>query len=155
MMDFEAGVPPPYDYRWEMASFLAFGDTFHPGGGVSLSVVRQNGPDRIIVSQLFQKGAKEFTYDGSKVLAQTLDLSGWSTISPLGNTVVGTSVGDSLLYVSAGIYKTMPDNIYVVSRDRSRRYTIDHVFGGLPGGLRLGLLPCPDLNWWLLILLQL
>jgi hypothetical protein len=139
MMDFEAGVLPPYDYRWEMASFLAFGNTFNPGGGLSLSVIRQDGPDRILVSQLFQKGVREFAFDGSKVLAQTMDLSGWSTISPLGNTVVAATVGEILLYASAGIYKTMPDNIYVVSKDRNRRFTIDHVFGGQTGGLRLGL----------------
>ena len=139
MMDFEAGVLPPYDYRWEMASFLAFGNTFNPGGGLSLSVIRQDGPDRILVSQLFQKGVREFAFDGSKVLAQTMDLSGWPTISPLGNTVVAATVGEILLYASAGIYKTMPDNIYVVSKDRNRRFTIDHVFGGQTGGLRLGL----------------
>jgi hypothetical protein len=122
-----------------MASFLAFGNTFNPGGGLSLSVIRQDGPDRILVSQLFQKGVREFAFDGSKVLAQTMDLSGWSTISPLGNTVVAATVGEILLYASAGIYKTMPDNIYVVSKDRNRRFTIDHVFGGQTGGLRLGL----------------
>ena len=35
IIDFEAGVLPPYNYRWEMASFLAFGDTFYPGGIMS------------------------------------------------------------------------------------------------------------------------
>jgi hypothetical protein len=139
MADFEAGKPLPYDYRWEMASFWAFGEGSNPGGGMALSVIRQAGPDLVIASQLFRGGSKVLRYDGQKVLTTVADLTGWKDLSPAGNTVVGFDRGGTRFYASGGTDGSSPDTVFVRDRDNRPAYAIDRVFGGTPGGLRLGL----------------
>ena len=139
MTDFEAGKPLPYDYRWEMASFWAFGEGSNPGGGMALSVIRQAGPDLIIASQLFRGGSKVFRYDGQKVLTTVVDLTGWQDLSLTGNTVVGFDREGNRFFANGGTDKSSPDTVFVRDKDKKAAYTIDKIFGGTPGGLRLGL----------------
>jgi len=139
MADFEAGKPLPYDYRWEMASFWAFGEGSNPGGGLALSVIRQAGPDLIIASQLFKDGSKVFRYDGQKVLTTVADLTGWQEISMTGNTVVAFDREGNRFFANGGTDSAATDNIFVRDKDKKAAYTIDRIFGNTPGGLRLGL----------------
>jgi len=139
MKDFEAGKPLPYDYRWELASFWAFGGTNAPGGGLSISVIRQDGPDLIVASQLFRGGSKVFRYDGSKVLTVEQDLTGNLYLWGSGNTVVGFLLEGRQFYATAGTGRTTPDTVYVRNEEGEVQYRIDRVFDGSPGGLRLGL----------------
>ena len=139
MADFEAGKPLPYDYRWEMASFWAFGDGSNPGGGMALSVIRQYGPDLIVASQLFKGGSKVFRYDGQKALAVSQDLTGNLYLWGSGNTVVGFLVDGNQMYASAGTARITPDTVYVRNQKGEVQHRIDRIFAGSPGGLRLGL----------------
>ncbi len=139
MTDFEAGKPLPYDYRWEMPSFWAFGEGSNPGGGMALSVIRQAGPDLIVASQLFGGGSKVFRYDGQKVLTTVLDMTGWKDLYPYGNTVVGFDRGSVRYFANSGTDPVAPDTVFVRNGNNQAAYTIDRVFGGTPGGLRLGL----------------
>jgi len=139
MADFEAGKPLPYDYRWEMASFWAFGEGSNPGGGLSLSVIRQPGPDLVIASQLFKGGSKVFRYDGQKVLTTVTDLTGWPDLSMVGNTVVAYDRDGNRFFANGGTDFNAADNVYVRDKDKKAAYTIDRIFGNTPGGLRLGL----------------
>jgi hypothetical protein len=139
MADFEAGKPLPYDYRWEMASFWAFGEGSNPGGGMALSVIRQAGPDLIVASQLFGGGSKVLRYDGQKVLTTVLDMTGWKDLFPSGNTVVGFDRGGVRYFANGGTDPAAPDTVFVRTGSNQAAYTIDRVFGGTPGGLRLGL----------------
>ena len=139
MKDFEAGKPLPYDYRWELASFWAFGGTNAPGGGLSISVIRQDGPDLIVASQLFRGGSKVFRYDGTKVLTVEQDLTGNLYLWGSGNTVVGFLLEGQQFYATAGTGRSTPDTVYVRNGEGEVQYRIDRVFDGSPGGLRLGL----------------
>ena len=139
MTDFEAGKPLPYDYRWEMSSFWAFGEGSNPGGGMALSIIRQAGPDLIVASQLFGGGSKVFRYDGQKVLTTVLDMTGWKDLYPYGNTVVGFDRGSVRYFANSGTDPVAPDTVFVRTGNNQAAYTIDRVFGGTPGGLRLGL----------------
>ena len=139
MADFEAGKPLTYDYRWEMASFWAFGDGSNPGGGMALSVIRQYGPDLIVASQLFKGGSKVFRYDGQKALTVSQDLTGNLYLWGSGNTVVGFLVDGNQMYASAGTARITPDTVYVRNQKGEVQYRIDRIFEGSPGGLRLGL----------------
>ena len=113
MTDFEAGKPLPYDYRWEMPSFWAFGEGSNPGGGMALSVIRQAGPDLIVASQLFGGGSKVFRYDGQKVLTTVLDMTGWKDLYPYGNTVVGFDRGSVRYFANSGTDPVAPDTVFV------------------------------------------
>ena len=144
MADFEAGKPLPYDYRWEMASFWAFGETGNTGGGLSLSVIRQAGPDMFIASQLFKGGSKVFRYDGQKVLTTVQDLTGRASLWASGNTVVGIDLPEARYFANSGTARSSPDSVNVRSADNSKGYVIDRIFGGAPGGLRLGLANIDD-----------
>ncbi len=139
MADFEAGKPLPYDYRWEMSSFWAFGEGSNPGGGMALSVIRQAGPDLIIASQLFRGGSKVFRYDSQKVLTTVVDLTGWQDLLLTGNTVVGFDREGNRFFANGGTDKSSLDTVFVRDKDKKAAYTIDKIFGGTPGGLRLGL----------------
>ena len=137
MQDFEAGVPLPYDYRWEMASFWAFGEAGNPGGGLALSVIRNNGPDQIVASQLFAGGSKVFSYTGAKVLHTDQDLSGlfWAT----GNTVVGLDINGTRFFANGGTSRSATDTVSVRNSTGTTQYTIPNIFGNTGGGLRIGL----------------
>ncbi len=139
MADFEAGKPLPYDYRWEMASFWAFGEGSSPGGGMALSVVRQAGPDLIIASQLFRGGSKAFRYDGQKVLTTVMDLTGWQDMGLTGNTLVSFDRETNRYFANAGTDRSSPDSVFVRDKEGRKAYTIDKIFGGTEGELRLGL----------------
>jgi len=144
MGDFEAGKPLPYDYRWELASFWVFGDGKNPGGGMSISVLRQNGPDLVVASQLFKGGSKLLRYDGANapvkgVLTTVTDLTAWPNLSATGNTVVAFEIGTNRYFAYSGTSKTAPDTVFVRKSRDNAAYTIDRVFAGTGGGLRLGL----------------
>ena len=139
MADFEAGKPLPYDYRWEMASFWAFGEGSNPGGGMALSVVRQAGPDLIIASQLFRGGSKVFRYDGQKVMTTIMDLTGWQDMGLTGNTLVGFDRETNRYFANGGTDRSSPDSVFVRDKEGKKAYTIDKIFGGTAGELRLGL----------------
>ena len=106
---------------------------------MALSVIRQAGPDLIIASQLFRGGSKVFRYDGQKVLTTVVDLTGWQDLSLTGNTVVGFDREGNRFFANGGTDNAATDTVYVRDKDKKAAYTIDRVFGGTPGGLRLGL----------------
>lgn len=150
MQQFENGDPfLSYNYAaWEMASFYAFGDDRNTGGGMSISVIRQQGtnPDLIVASQLFRGGSKVFQYDNvtkSKVLTTAIDFTGANAIFGSGNTVFGFDLPEGRFFVSAGTDRGAPNTVFVRKMDGPAQgtvvYTIPNVLGGTGGGLRLGM----------------
>ncbi|MFM8930327.1 MAG: beta strand repeat-containing protein, partial [Gemmataceae bacterium] len=141
MDQFRAGAPfSSYDYaKWELASFYAFGGDGAPGGGMAISVVRKQGGDQIVASQLFGGGMRVFEYNTqtrSKVLTIVADLSG--TLIATGNTVVGlNSPGGDRFYVTAGTAASNSDTLYLRNKDGGVIGTQTNVFAGAKGGMRV------------------
>lgn len=138
MKDFESGRPLPYDYRWEMASFYAFGDSSTPGGGLSVSVVRQAGADLVVASQLFRGGSKVFSYNGTTLLTTDMNFSDTRDFSALGNTLVGLNVSGIRYFANSNTSDSSADSVYVRDSAGRNLYAIDRIFGGTLTGLRLG-----------------
>ena len=127
-----------YDYRWEMASFIAFGGKNYSGGSLSLSTIRQQGADLVIASQQFGNGSKVFKYDGSKVLALEKNLSGNLYLWGSGNNMASIIHDGRQIFASAGTGKITPDTVYIRNELGEVIYRIDKVFGGNLAGLRIG-----------------
>ena len=127
-----------YDYRWEMASFIAFGGKNYSGGSLSLSTIRQQGADLVIASQQFGNGSKVFKYDGSKVLALEKNLSGNLYLWGSGNNMASVIHDGRQIFASAGTGKITPDTVYIRNELGEVIYRIDKVFGGNLAGLRIG-----------------
>ena len=68
-----------------------------------------------------------------------MDLTGWQDLSLTGNTVVGFDREGNRFFANGGTDNAATDTVYVRDKDKKAAYTIDRVFGGTPGGLRLGL----------------
>ena len=140
---FRAGDPfSSYNYaKWELASFYAFGGNGAPGGGMAISVIRKQGGDQIVASQLFGGGMRVFEYNTqtrSKELTIVADLTG--TLLATGNTVVGlNSPSNERFYVTAGTAAGSSDTLYLRNKDGGIIRTQTNVFAGAKGGMRVSI----------------
>lgn len=150
MQDFSAGKPIPYDYRWELASFYAFGDDFQPAGGMQISTLRQQGPDLVVASLLFSQGARVFRFDGHKSMPveTEIKLASWGnafrdpsmgvTIAAFGGNTEKEFGGQIVprMYALLPRYGDFGRGIHIVGENQFYHF-IFATIPGVQGGLRL------------------